>query len=196
MTELASDQTNESSPTTSFSILRCGATEPGGPYSTEQILQMLKEGAVSKKDLVYYEGMPDWRPIEEVFEIQETISHLIDDGQNPEEVTIAFREVSNVINDDEEIYYIAIQARAGILTKTKQCLVITDQHLYHLTEKGAGYELEAHPWPTVSNTKMQDNQKELGIFSFVLNEERRVDVPNIPMAQIQRLFELSCEMKS
>lgn len=190
----ASSQRNDDSST--FSILRRGATEPGGPYSEEQILKMLQEDTISRKDFVYFDGLTDWRPIEDVFEIEETINHLVDDGQNPDEAAAAFREVNLVTDESEEVYYIAIQARAGLLTKTKQCLVVTDRFLYHLTEKNAGYELEAHDWSDISNSKMQDNQKELGTFSFTINQDRRVDVPHLPMPQVKRLFELACEMKS
>lgn len=201
MTEQANEEPDQvSTPkndgSSTFSILRRGATEPGGPYSEEQILKMLQEDTISRKDFVYFDGMTDWRPIEDVFEIEETINHLIDDGQNPEEAAEAFREVNLVTDESEEVYYIAIQARTGILTKTKQCLIVTDRFLYHLTEKDVGYELEAHDWAHISNSKMQDNQKELGTFSFTLNQDRRVDVPHLPMSQVKRLFELACEMKS
>lgn len=201
MTEQANEPTDQASSaknddSSTFSILRRGATEPGGPYSEEQILKMLQEDTISRKDFVYFDGMTDWRPIEDVFEIEETINHLVDDGQNPDEAAAAFREVNLVTDDNEEVYYIAIQARAGLLTKTKQCLVVTDQFLYHLTEKGVGYELEAHDWAQISNSKMQDNQKDMGTFSFTINQDRRVDVPHLPMPQVKRLFELACEMKS
>ncbi|MDF1753794.1 MAG: DUF4339 domain-containing protein [Verrucomicrobiales bacterium] len=180
----------------SFSILRRGATEPGGPYTEEQILSMLREDEISKKDYVFFQGLSDWRPLEDVFEIHEKINHFIDDGQDKYKLGEAFREVSNVLSPNEEIYYIAVQNRVGILTKTRQCVIITNKHLYHLTEKRVGYELEAHSWNTISNTKMQDDRKDVGTFSFLINNERRVDVPSIPMPQVRRLFELSCEMKS
>lgn len=189
-----SDWTGEAGLT--FSILRQGSTEPGGPYSEDQILHMLNEHLITKKDYVYFQGLSDWRPLEDVFEIHEKINHFIDDGQDKYKLGEAFREVNNVLTPNEEIYYIAVQNRVGILTKTRQCVIITNKHLYHLTEKRVGYELEAHNWSSISNTKMQDDKKDAGTFSFLINNERRVDVPSIPMTQVRRLFELSCEMKS
>lgn len=178
-----------------FSILRRGATEPGGPYTEEEVLYLLKENNISKQDYVFFQGLSDWRPLEEVFEVHEKITHFVDDGQDKYKLGEAFREVSQILSPNEEIYYIAIQNRAGILTKTRQCVIITNQHLYHLTEKRVGYELEAHDWGSISNTKMNDDKKEVGTFSFLINNDRRVDIPHIPMAQVRRLFELSCEMK-
>lgn len=186
---------NEEKEGLAFSILRRGATEPGGPYTEEQILQMLNEDKISKKDYVFFQGLSDWRPLEDVFEIHEKINHFIDDGQDKYKLGEAFREVSNVLTHNEEIYYIAVQNRAGILTKTRQCAIITNRHLFHLTEKRVGYELEAHSWRSISNTKMLDDKKDVGTFSFLIENERRVDIPGIPMAQVRRLFELSCEMK-
>lgn len=47
-----------------FMIARDG--QQYGPYSTEDLLQYLKDGQVSLDDLVWSEGMEDWRPLREV----------------------------------------------------------------------------------------------------------------------------------
>lgn len=179
-----------------FSILRQGAIEPGGPYSEEQILLMLQEERITRKDYVFFEGMTDWRHLEEVFEIHERINHIVDDGQDKYKLGEAFREVNNVLTEGEEIYYIAVQDRAGLLTKTKQCVIISSRNLYHLTEKRVGYELEAHQWENISNTLMREDKNDLGTFSFLIGHERRIDIPNLPLVQVQRLFQLSQEMKA
>ncbi len=186
----------EANPALTFSILRRGATEPGGPYDEKQILQMLREEKITRRDYVYFEGMTEWRPLEDVFEIHEKITHIVDDGQDKYKLGEIFREVSNVLLEGEEIYYIAIQDRAGLLHKAKQSVVVTNRHLFHLLEKRAGYEIEAHRWGDVSNTLMRDDRRELGTFSFLLGMQRRVDIPNIPLVQVKRLFQLSQEMKS
>ena len=64
-----------------FSVLRRDSEEPIGPLSAEQILEMLKNDELSRQDFVFYEGMEDWMSIDSVFEIQEQISHFVDDGQ-------------------------------------------------------------------------------------------------------------------
>jgi len=182
--------------TVQFSILRRGSSDAEGPYSDEDLLRMLNNSELSTEDLVFYEGLGEWKPIGEVFEVQEQISHFVDDGQDTHKVAIAFREVSGVVGSAEDIYYIAVQEKAGLLSKTKQCVIITDQHVYILHEKRIGYELEAHHWKVVANTLMRDEGKGLGTYSILLGGERRVDVCHIPLKQVQRLFQLSQEMKS
>ncbi len=178
-----------------FSILRLGERDPIGPFTEAELLKLFNDGQVAQDDMVYYDGIGEWKPIHEVFEVQEQISHFVDDGQDTQKVGIAFREVSNVVGAGESIYYIAVQARAGLLSKTKQCVIITDRHLFLMTDKRVGYELEAHPWKAVTNTLMRDEGRGLGTFSILLGGEKRTDVSHIPLKQIQRLFQLSQEMK-
>lgn len=178
-----------------FSILRLGERDPIGPFTEAELLKLFNDGQVAQDDMVYYDGIGEWKPIHEVFEVQEQISHFVDDGQDTQKVGIAFREVSNVVGPGESIYYIAVQARAGLLSKTKQCVIITDRHLFLMTDKRVGYELEAHPWKAVTNTLMRDEGRGLGTFSILLGGEKRTDVCHIPLKQIQRLFQLSQEMK-
>ena len=187
----------EAAPTTGilFSILKRGERDPLGPYSDEDLLALLNAEQVSIHDYVYYEGIGEWKPIHEVFEVQEQITHFVDDGQDTQRVGIAFREVSNVVGKGESIYYIAVQAKVGLLSKTKQCVILTDRHLFIMTENRKGYELEAHPWKAVTNTLMRDEGKGLGTFSILLGGERRTDIAHIPLKQVHRLFQLSQEMK-
>jgi len=183
------------SPGLLFSILKLGERDPRGPYTQEDLLDLMNQGEIGMSDMVYYEGIGEWKPIQEVFEVQEQITHFVDDGQDTQRVGIAFREVSNVVGPGESIYYIAVQAKVGLLSKTKQCVVITDRNLFLLTETRRGYELEAHPWKSVTNTLMRDEGKGLGTFSILLGVERRSDIAHIPLKQVHRLFQLSQEMK-
>ena len=178
-----------------FSILKRGEPDSRGPFTEQNILAQLNAGEITSEDMVFYEGLGEWKPIGEVFEIQEQISHFVDDGQDKQKVAAAFREVFNVVGSDEDIFYIAVQAKAGLLSKTKQCVIVTDTHLFMLHEKRVGYELEAHLWKTVTNTLMRDEGRGLGTFSILLGGEKRVDVCHIPLRQVQRLFQLSQEIK-
>lgn len=178
-----------------FSILRLGERDPIGPFTEAELLKLFNDGQVAQDDMVYYDELGEWKPIHEVFEVQEQISHFVDDGQDTQKVGIAFREVSNVVGSGESIYYIAVQAKAGLLSKTKQCVIITDRHLFLMTDKRVGYELEAHPWNAVTNTLMRDEGRSLGTFSILLGGEKRTDVCHIPLKQVHRLFQLSQEMK-
>lgn len=178
-----------------FTILKRGERNSRGPYQMQDLLQLMNDGEIGPNDLVFYDGIEEWKPIHEVFEVQEQITHFVDDGQDTQRVGIAFREVSNVVGAGESIYYIAVQAKVGLLSKTKECVIITDRHLFLMTETRRGFELEAHPWSTVTNTLMRDEGKGLGTFSILLGTERRTDVTNIPLKQVHRLFQLSQEMK-
>jgi hypothetical protein len=178
-----------------FSILRRGERDPIGPYNETDLLQLLNTDQIGINDLVYYDGIGEWRPLHDVFDIQEQITHFVDDGQDTQRVGVAFREVSNVVGPGESIYYIAVQAKAGLLSKTKQCVVVTDRHLFIMSEKRVGYELEAHPWKSITNTLMRDEGKGLGTFSVLLGAEHRTDICHVPLKQVQRLFQLSQEMK-
>ncbi len=178
-----------------FTILKRGELNPLGPFTQDELIPLLNEGELSINDFVYYEGIGEWKPIHEVFEVQEQITHFVDDGQDTQRVGVAFREVSNVVGPGESIYYIAVQAKAGLLSKTKQCVIITDRHLFIMTENRKGYELEAHPWKSVTNTLMRDEGKGLGTFSLLLGGEHRTDICHIPLKQVHRLFQLSQEMK-
>ncbi len=179
-----------------FSILKRGERDPRGPYTEEDLLRLLNDDVIGINDYVFYEGIGEWKPIHEVFEVQEEISHFVDDGQDTQRVGVAFREVSNVVGAGESIYYIAVQARAGLLSKTKQCVIVTDRHLFIMSETRRGYELEAHPWKSVTNTLMRDEGKDLGTFSILLGGERRLDLHHIPLKQVHRLFQLSQEMRA
>ncbi|HQW29064.1 MAG: DUF4339 domain-containing protein [Verrucomicrobiales bacterium] len=178
-----------------FSILKRGERDPIGPFTEEDLLGLFNDGQIGQDDMVYYDGIGQWKPIHEVFEVQEQISHFVDDGQDTLKVGIAFREVSNVVGEGESIYYIAVQAKAGLLSKTKQCVIVTDRHIFLMTDKRAGYELEAHPWKSVTNTLMRDEGRGLGTFSILLGGEKRTDICHIPLQQVKRLFKLSQEMK-
>ena len=183
------------SPEVAFSVLKKGTRDPIGPLSEEDLLGLMNDGEISTDDMVFYEGLGEWKPISEVFDVQEQISHFVDDGQDTAKVAAAFREVTDVVGESEDVYYIAVQEKAGILSKTKQCVIITDAHIFILHEKRVGYELEAHLWKTITNTLMRDEGKGLGTFSILLGGEKRVDVCHIPLKQVQRLFQLSQEMK-
>lgn len=177
-----------------FSVMRRGETEGVGPYSQEAILLMLNEGQLSAQDFVFYEGLEDWTPIEAVFEIQEQISHFVDDGQDRERVAECFREVSKVLAVGEDIYYIAVQEKSGILSKARTCVIMTNKRLFLLHERRGGNELESHRWDSVTNTLMKDEGHGLATFSVLLHREKRLDVPHLPTAQVHRLFKLFQEL--
>ena len=76
-----------------------------------------------------------------------------------------------------------------------QCVIITDKHVFIMQEKRVGFELEAYLWKDITNTLMRDEGKGLGTYSILLGAEKRIDVLHLPLKQVQRLFQLSQEMK-
>ena len=178
-----------------FSVLRKGEETPTGPYTQEDILHLLQSGEFHTDDQVFYEGMENWEPINQVFEVQEQINHFIDDGQNQSKVAEAFEEISELLAAGEDIYYIAIQERTGLLHKNKVIVIPTNKRLLLLHEKRNGYELESQRWESISNTLMKDEGKGLATFSVLLQMEKRIDIPHLPLAQVQRLFKLSQELR-
>ncbi len=179
----------------SFSVLRRDSETPIGPISDSEILQMLNENKLSPEDYVFFDGMTEWKPLSEVFVIEEQISHFVDDGQDKGRVGHIFREVSNILTEGDDIYYIAIQERAGILSKAKAGVVLTGKYIFIVREIRTGWEIESHQWQHVSNTLMRDEGKGLGVFSVLLDLEKKIDVPHIPLKQLRRLFQLSQEMR-
>ena len=108
-TQEANLEAGEESLEIKFSVLREGSEEPIGPLTTTQIFEMLTNGDLKRSDYVYYDEMEDWQPIDEVFEIQEQISHFVDDGQDKGIVAEVFQEVNSILAQGESIFYIAVQ---------------------------------------------------------------------------------------
>lgn len=51
-----------------FLVSRAGQRQ--GPYTQEEVRQGLEEGWLTPEDLVWYEDLPDWRRIDEVFVLE------------------------------------------------------------------------------------------------------------------------------
>lgn len=193
----ATEQTENAAPqeAIAFSLLKQGTVDPMGPMSEDEILRLLNEGEITPYDLVYYDGIEQWTPLAEIFVIEDQISHFVDDGQDKSKVGEIFREISSVLSKDDEIYYIAIQERAGILSKSKSSVVVAGQRVFILKQLRAGWEIEAHQWKHISNTLMRDEGKGMGTFSLLLDLEKKIDIAHIPMKQLRRLFQLSQELR-
>ena len=75
-----------------------------GPYDQDQLLSLLNEGHLSRRDLVYYEGLGEWKPLDEVFEVEEALMHFMDEGQEPEVVADVYQQATQLISSHEQIY--------------------------------------------------------------------------------------------
>lgn len=192
--ESAAPEESADAPEIQFSVMRRGEETAEGPFNIDEIFTLLSEDKLSRQDFVFYEEMEDWQPIEEVFDIQEQLSHFVDDGQDRTKVAEVFQEVSSMLAGGEDIYYIAVQEKTGLLTKHKTALAVTNKRLFNLHEKRSGLELETQRWDAVSNTLMKDEGNGLATFSILLDRKERLDIPHLPMAQVKRLFQLAQEL--
>lgn len=177
-----------------FSVLRRGAKKPGGPYTGEEIVEMLNQEAISRKDFVFFEGAKKWKPLDEVFDIAEEISHFVDEGQDQQLVDQVFGEISSLLKSGEEIYYIALQTKDEILTRVRQSVVVSSHHLYHLTQKDVGYGIEAHLWTSIKSFDYLPADDGLMTIRIGINKNRKVEIPYIPFTQAERLVELWNEL--
>lgn len=186
--------TIETETETQFSVVKLGQQTPVGPYNQDDILAMLQNGALERQDLVYYDGMADWAAIEDVFDIHEEITHFIDDDQDQAAVAQSFREVTPILASEESIFYIATQKRSGLLSRTKSCVVLTNNRVIVLKIKKSGSELESHKWASVGDISMKDEGNGLGTYSASMHQGKGFEVSHIPLPQVQRLVQLSQEM--
>ena len=87
--------------------------EQHGPFDEEQLLTLLNDGQLHRKDLVYYEGLGEWKPLEEVFEVEEALMHFMDEGQESEVVVDVYQQVTQLLSSNEQIFYRSEERRVG-----------------------------------------------------------------------------------
>ncbi len=186
-----------------FSVLRQGQEEAIGPYSQDQLVELLNEGEISSSDFVFYEGLDGWKPISEVFDLHETIANFQDDGQDQQLVSEAFGQLSNGLAPEEDIFYIAVQDLPAIpLTgrvrlTSPLSVAITNQRICIIHHKiGGKLEFENYRYDDVCDAAKRikyDDKK--GTFSILLHSGERVNVEKIPAAQLDRLESLLPDLK-
>tara|TARA_R110002096_G_scaffold200639_13_gene384772 strand:+ start:27425 stop:28039 length:615 start_codon:yes stop_codon:yes gene_type:complete len=187
-----------------FSILRSGEETPIGPYSQNQLVELLNEGAIKSKDFVFYEGLENWTPISEVFDLHQAIANFEDDGQDREMLTDAFNKLSSALGDDEDIFYIAVQdlpalSLTGPVRLTSPISVaITNLRICVIHHKMTGtLEFDIYGVDDVCDAteRIKPGEKK-GTFSILLNSGERVDIDKIPHHQLERLSKIAGELKS
>ena len=165
-----------------------------GPHDQTEILAMLQTGELDKTDLVYYDDLGNWKPIESVFEIQEQLIHFMDEGQEPEVVVEVYNIISELLGAGEELYYIAHQ-RKKILRSHRDVITATNKRLlvlkYHLTS----HEVEDYLWSNILSVNSKEGMMG-NVFSFRLTSDHVIEVDGLPHAQIAKLVQLSQEMRS
>lgn len=178
-------------PLVSFLVYQNG--QQLGPFVQEQVLGMLQQGQLGKKDLIYYEGLGDWKPIEEVFEIEEQLSHFMNEGQEPEIIADVFRHLEPMLGQDEEIYYIGHQKRK-LMRPRPDAAIITNRRLILMRQSLTGITFEDCQWRNVVSVHTKEGL--MGANFGVLDpNDHLVEVEDIPKEQIARLSQLAQEMR-
>ena len=181
-----------------FSVLRQGQEEAMGPYSQDQLVELLNEGSISSSDFVFYEGLDGWKPISEVFDLHEAIANFHDDGQDQELVSQAFGQLSNGLAAGEDIFYIAVQDLPALPLTGKvrltspQSVAITNERICVIHHRlGGKLEFENYRYDDVcdASKKIKYDDKK-GTFSILLQDGERVNVDKIPAAQLDQLERL------
>lgn len=182
----------EAQPQIQFYVAKDG--QEFGPHDQTEILAMLQTGELDKKDLVFYDGLGEWQPIEGVFDIQEQLTHFMDEGQEPEVVVEVYNIISELLGAGEELYYIAHQ-RKKFLRAHRDVVSVTNKRLlvlkYHLTS----HEVEDYLWGNIVSVNTKEGMMG-NVFSLRLTSDHVIEVDGLPHAQIARLVQLSQEMRS
>ena len=164
-----------------------------GPYDQNQILTMLQTGEVTKKDLVYYDELGDWKKIEDVFDVQEQLTHFMDEGQEPEVVVAVYNIISEMLGSGEDVYYIAHQ-RKKFLRSQRDVVIVSNKRLMVLKHHLTSYEVEDYLWSNVLSVHTKEGLMG-SVFAVRLSNDRVVEIDDLPHAQIAKLVQLSQEMR-
>jgi len=164
-----------------------------GPYTQSQLLDLLRSGQIGRKDLVFYDGLMGWKPLEEVFEIEEQLSHFMNEGQDAAVVADIYRHLEPMLGRDEQIYYIGHQ-RKKLMHPRPDAAVITNRRLILVRHTITGSTIEDCQWRNVLSVHLKEGI--MGTtFSVLDRNDHPIEIEDIPKDQIARLCQLALEMR-
>ena len=164
-----------------------------GPYEQEHLLQMLQDGAISRKDLLFDEGSQAWVPLDQMFEVEEALTHSMDEGQDPAMVVEIYQQMNALISSHEQIYYIAHQ-KPKILKHKPDAVVVTNERLIINRQGLGGSRVEDYQWKDIISVQMRDGL--MGTtFSLLDRNDHVIQVDDLPKSQLERLCQLAQEMR-
>lgn len=181
-----------------FHILRRGEEVPIGPFSQDQIVELLNESSIKASDYVYYAEMKNWKPLHQVFDLHQKLTNLSDEGQDPHIAEETFKYIDRNLEPEEELYYIAVQHQpalsltAAVLLSAPKSIAITNQRVCFVKQKVIGeIEMEAYPIAEIREglKRIKGNEK-VGSFNLVLNSGDWVETNKINRAQLDKLDEI------
>jgi hypothetical protein len=179
-----------------FSVLRRGEDEPMGPYSQNELVELLNDRSILATDYVHYEGLKDWKLMSDVFNLDETIANFEDDGQNKDMLEAAFSQLNSVLGEGEDVFYIGVQdlpalrVTGPIRLTSPQSIAITNRRICIVHHRITGIlEFEMHSFEDVCRATQQGGEGEKkATFSILLNAGNRVEIDKIPLIQLERLI--------
>jgi len=168
--------------------------EQHGPYTEEQLLKMLQDGEFARTDLIYHESFGEWRPLEQVFEVEEALTHSMDEGQDPAMVAEIYKQLNGLISSHEQIYYIAHQ-KPKMLKHKPDCVVITNERLIINRQGLGGSRIEDYQWKDIMSVQMSEGI--MGTtFRLKDHHDHLVQVDDLPKQQLEKLCKLAQELRT
>jgi Bacterial PH domain/GYF domain 2 len=164
-----------------------------GPHTQEQVLALLQQGTVSKRDLIYYDGLGQWRPIEEIFEIEEQLSHFMDEGQEGDVIADIYRHIEGMLTQEEQIFYIA-HGKKKVMRPRPDAAIVTNKRLLIQRQTLTGNTVEDCLWKNVVSVHTKEGM--LGTcFAVEDVNHHSIEVDDLPHDQISRLCQIAQEMR-
>ena len=168
--------------------------EQHGPFDSDQLLTLLNEGQLTRRDLVYYDGLGEWKPLDEVFEVEEALLHFMDEGQDSDVVAEVFQQITQLTSSHEQIFYIAHQKRKLMKTKP-DCVVVTNERLIFIRQSLGGSRVEDHQWKDIISVEMKEGL--MGTtFSVLDRNDHIIQIDDLPKPQLEKICQLAQEMRA
>ncbi len=165
-----------------------------GPYEPQHLLEMLQEGTISRKDMIFREGQMDWLPLDQVFDVEEVLTHSMNEGQDPSIVVEIYQHMNGLISSHEEIFYIAHQ-KPKMLKNRPDCVVVTNERLIINRQGLGGSRMEDYQWKDILSVQMSEGL--MGTTFKVLDRnDHIIQVDDLPKPQLERLCQLAQEMRA
>ena len=165
-----------------------------GPFTEDQLITLLNEGSISKKDLIFYEGLGEWRPLEEIFDVEEAIQHFMDEGQDPAVVAEVFQQVTPILSSHEKMFYIAHQ-KPRILKQKPDAVVVTNERLLLIRHGLGGSRVMDYQWQNIVSVEMREGL--MGTtFSVLDRNDHVIQVDDLPKPMLEKLCQLGQEMRA
>lgn len=185
-----------------FHLLKEGGQESSGPFSQNEIVELLNSGAVKSSDYVFYPALTDWKRIIDVFDLHQQVNTHGSEGQDPGIVAESFAFMEKRSVENEEIYYIAVQAiqalslTASVRLRAPQSIVLTNCRFCIIRPKLMG-DPEFHEFPLAELERthvLLEKDDTDGCFRIIPRFGDDAEVYQIPRSQLHRLEEISADL--